>query len=99
MARMASRYAGGVSGGGIGGTREASWHGGASVRETRVIAGRPAEVIYNKSDRYFPLTLMIYDRATKSGYVIYGGYGDAGRLRGANVDAVVAIGESLFAGE
>ena len=62
-------------------------------RETRVVAGRPAAVIYNKTRAYFPLTLSVYDAATQVEYTIYG---RDRSLRGGNVDAVIAIAESLF---
>ena len=79
---------------------DASWHGGGSVRETRVIAGRPAQVIYSPPGpahrSLFPVTVWIYDADTESEYRIIGS--DIA-LRGANVEAVVAITRSLFQGE
>ena len=76
------------------GARESAWHEGTSVAQTRVIAGRPASVLYSTSDRFFPLTLRVYDAATQVEYTIYG---QASSLRGRNVEAVVAIAQSLFA--
>ena len=77
------------------GAGESAWHNGTSVDETRVVAGRPATVIYSTTDPYFPLTLGVYDAATQVEYTIYGGHRS---VRGKNVDAVIAIAESLFAG-
>ena len=78
---------------GVSGAKEAAWHSGSSLRETRVVAGRPAVVIYSKVSRDFPLTLWVYDPATQVQYTIYGQHSS---LRGGNVDAVIAIAESLF---
>ena len=75
------------------GAGKAAWHNGTSVAETRVVAGRPAVVIYNKTRAYFPLTLAVYDAATRVEYTIYG---QDKSLRGGNVDAVIAIARSLF---
>ena len=80
--------------------REASRRNGRGVYETRVIAGRPARVAYspsgpNHSD-LFPVTVWIYDPSTEAEYAILGG---VKTLRGSNVDAVIAIAESLFAEE
>ncbi len=47
----------------------ASWHDGASVRETRVVAGRPAMVIYSPegpdSSPDFPINIWVYDPETQ----------------------------------
>ena len=75
------------------GAGKSDWHDGTSVRETRVVAGRPASVIYSTRDPYFPLTLRVYDAATQVEYTIYGHHKS---VRGANGEAVVAIAESLF---
>ena len=63
--------------------------------ETRVIAGRPARIHYDPSgaDPLFPINLLIYDPATHSVYTLVP---LSGSLRGANVDAVIAIAASLF---
>ena len=76
------------------GAGKAAWHNGTSVAETRVVAGRPGAVIYNNTRAYFPLTLSVYDAATQVEYTIYG---QDRSLLGGNVDAVIAIAESLFA--
>ena len=75
------------------GAGEAAWHDGSSVRETRVVAGRPASVIYSTADRFFPLTLRVYDAATQVEYTIYG---KDSSLLGGNVDGAIAIAASLF---
>ena len=77
----------------VSGAKEAAWHSGASLRETRVVAGRPAVVIYSRASRGFPLTLWVYDPATQVQYTIYGYHSS---FQGGNVDAVIAIAESLF---
>ena len=80
--------------------KDASWHGAGSARETRVIAGRPAQVIYSPQgsshDFLFPVTLWVYDAATQAEYRILGA--DLS-LIGANVDAVIAIARGLFEDE
>ena len=86
------------------GPTEASWlaRGGAGERrrgvyETRLIAGRPALVDYSPlgphHDRAGAVRVWVYDPATESDYYIISG---DGTLRGANVDAVLAIAASLF---
>ncbi len=72
---------------------EASWHDGASRFETRVVAGRPASVIYGVGDPYFPLSLRVYDPATDVEYTIRGKHRS---VRGWQVDAVIAIAEGMF---
>ena len=72
---------------------EGSWHGGNSVFETRVVAGRPAAAVYSKTDPIFPLQMLVYDAATDVEYKIIGF--DISLL-GANVDAVIAIARGLF---
>ncbi len=82
------------------GTQAASWHDGSSVAETRVIAGRPAMILYSprglKDTKYswsFPVTVDIFDAATatRCSYVAY----DLS-LAGDNIDFGVAIIASLF---
>ena len=72
---------------------EGSWHGGNSVFETRVVAGRPAAAVYSKTDPIFPLQMLVYDAATDVEYKIYG-YDQS--VRGNQVDAVIAILEGMF---
>ena len=76
---------------------EATRSGNGGSWETRAIAGRPAQVVYSPPgaahDWHFPITVWVYDEASESEYKIIGF--DLS-LRGANVDAVIAIAESLF---
>ena len=62
-----------------------------------MIAGRPARVAYSPSGpshiSLFPVTVWVYDPATESEYTLYG---HTKSLRGAYVDAVIAIARSLF---
>ncbi len=85
-----------------GNPKEAAWRtgNGLGVYETRIIAGRPARVMYSPSGPnnsptfpYFPVTVWVYDAATESQYTLYG---KITSLRGANVDAVIAIAASLL---
>ena len=76
------------------GVGEGSWHGGNSVFETRVVAGRPASVIYSTSDPFFPLQMRVYDPATDVEYTIWGEHRS---VLGWQVDAVIAIFEGMFA--
>ena len=75
----------------------ASWHDGASVRETRVVAGRPAMVIYspkgpeNRPD--FPINIWVHDPETSTDYHLVAGDGS---ISGSNVDAALAIVQGLF---
>ena len=69
--------------------------------ETRTIAGRPAVVRYSppgpNHSATFPITVVVFDpTATNIQYTVQG---NAPSLSGANVGAVVAIAQSLFAGE
>ena len=77
--------------------KDAAWLGGSGVRETRTIAGRPAQVIYSplgpNHDFLFPVTVWVYDAATQGEYKIIAF--DLS-LIGANVDAVIAIAAGLF---
>ncbi len=76
---------------------KATWLNGRGARETRVIAGRPAIVIYSPPgpsyDAWFPLTVWIYDAAAEAIYTIRG---ENTNLTGSNVDRVIAIARSLF---
>ena len=77
---------------------ESSWHGGrGGVVETRMIAGRPAFVVYSPAgpnhNRYYSIQVWIYDSATATAYDV-NGYDWT--LNGSNVDAVIAIARSLF---
>ena len=84
---------------------EASWLAGGlnsgeqlqGVHETRIIAGRPAQVDYSPlglhHHRISSIQAWIHDPATESQYFIHG---FAPSLRGANVDALIAIARSLF---
>ena len=76
---------------------DAIWHNGGHVRETRVIAGRPAVIIYSPSgpnhDWVSHIHIHIYDPATQTEYHFIG---DDVSLRGAHVDGAIAIVRSLF---
>ncbi len=75
----------------------ASWLDGRGARETRIIANRPAVVIYSPPgpsfDDLFPVTVWVYDPEYEAVYEIRGLYGG---LRGSDVDPVIAIARSLF---
>ena len=80
--------------------REAAWRSNTNklgVSETRLIAGRPARVIYSplgpRHNDFFPVTVWVYDPATESEYALYA---STRSLLGANVDALLAIAASLF---
>ena len=77
--------------------QKASWLEGRGARETRIIAGRPAVVIYSPPgpsfSEFFPVTVWVYDHEYDAVYEIRGLYGG---LRGGNVDAVIAIARGLF---
>ena len=70
---------------------------GRIAYETRVLAGRPGWVRYSpkgpEHSDVLSIRVAIYDEDTQSMYVILG---RDGSLRGGNVDAVIAIAESLF---
>ena len=74
----------------------ASWLDGSSVAETRTIAGRPARITYSplgpNHNRLAYISVWVYDAATESEYFLIGD----GRLRGDDVDPVIAIARSLF---
>ena len=77
---------------------ESSWHGGrGGVVETRMIAGRPAFVVYSPAgpnhNRYYSIQVWIYDPMTAAAYDV-NGYDWT--LNGSNIDAVIAIARSLF---
>ena len=76
---------------------ESSWLNDRGVLETRIIAGRPARVMYSppgpSHDDWFPVTVWVYDSLTEAEYMILG---KVKSLRGDNVDAVIAIARSLF---
>ena len=85
---------------GRGWPRDAAWRPNGDdlgVTETRVIAGRPAQVIYGPlgpgHDPLFPVMLWIFDPATESRYTVVA---LTKSLLGANVDGVIAIARSLF---
>ena len=67
------------------------------ARETRMIAGRPASIVYSPPgpghDVSAIITVWVYDVAAQSKYKLIGF--DVS-LRGANIDAVIAIARSLF---
>ncbi len=85
---------------------EASWlartadptGGNQGVYETRVLAGRPARVVYSppgpNHDPWFPIAVWVYDPATESQYYISPG---EDTLLGSNIDGALAIARSLFA--
>ena len=80
-----------------GAPEETSWLDGQGLYETRIIAGRPAAVMYSPTDTnhdpLFPVTIWVYDPATEA---LYSVLGENKSLLGSNVDAVIAIAESLF---
>ena len=75
----------------------ASWHDGASVRETRVVAGRPAMVIYSPegpdSNPDFPINIWVHDPETATDYHLVAGDGS---ISGSNIEAAIAIVQGLF---
>lgn len=77
----------------------ASWDEGAGVREFRTIHGRPALATYSppgpNHSADFRVEVSVYDAATGIAYTVFG-YDPT--LRGSNVDAVIALAESLFEG-
>ena len=72
--------------------------GKIGVHETRIIAGRPAVVKYSPAGPTLAPTLsvvvFVHDPDTNTEYTLYG---RTNTLRGSNVDAMIAIAESLFA--
>ena len=77
--------------------QKASWLDGRGARETRIIAGRPAVVIYSppgpSHSEFFPDTVYVYDHEQDAVYEILGNYGE--RL-GSETDGLIAIAQSLF---
>ena len=79
---------------------DAAWHNGASISETRTIAGRPARVSYSPPgpnyDAAAGVGLWIYDAETESEYFLVG---LDNALRGDKVGPMIATARSLFEGE
>ena len=79
---------------------DAAWLNGASISETRTIAGRPARVSYSPPgpnyDAAAGVSLWIYDAETESEYFLIG---LDNAVRGDNVGPMIAIARSLFEGE
>ncbi len=77
--------------------KKASWNNGRGVRETRIIAGRTAVVIYSPPgpaySEFFPVTVWVYDPANEAIYSVRGRYGN---LIGGEPDRVIEIARSLF---
>ena len=76
---------------------DASWSEGVMSRETRIIAGRPAIILFSplgpKHDRTAFIHVHIYDADTGTRYMFIGlDY----TLYGSNVEAAIAIVRSLF---
>ena len=67
------------------------------VHETRIIAGRPAIILYSPQGlhhhRIVSITVRIYDAVAGSEYTILSG---DGTLRGSNIEGMIAIARSLF---
>ena len=76
---------------------ESSRNAGRAVVETRMIAGRPAIVVYSPAgpnhNRYRVIEAWVYDPAPDA---VYNVMGFDGTLNGSNVNAVIAIARSLF---
>ena len=74
---------------------KATWLHGRGARETRVIAGRPAVVIYSplgpSHDDLFPVAVWVYDPASEATYEIWGL-----NTGGSNIEGVITIARSLF---
>ena len=65
---------------------------GRGLNETRVIAGRPAEISYSH-DSPSSVSLIVYDQATEAAYSIR----TSNRIfRGENLDALIDLARSLF---
>ena len=77
--------------------RESSWSNGDGVVETRMIAGRPAIVVYSpvgaNHNFYIAVWVLVYDPIPDAAYHVRGL--DA-TLRGNRVNAGIAIARSLF---
>ena len=63
------------------------------VHETRVIAGRPAEISYPTAGANRQVSLIIYDPATEAAYRIRTGNK---AFKGENLDALIDLARSLF---
>ena len=78
-------------------SRESSRSNGAVAVETRLIADRPAIVEYSpvgpSHNPYIAVWVLVYDSSSDT---VHDVRGLDGTLRGANVDAVIAIARSLF---
>ena len=76
---------------------ESSWNAARAVVETRMIAARPAIVVYSPAgsnhNRYRSIQIWVYDSTPGAVYRVRG---LDWTLNGSNVDAVVAIARSLF---
>lgn len=76
---------------------QASWDGGAGIRELRTIGDRPALVTYSppgsNHDPRFRVEVSIHDAASEATYTAFGYHPT---LAGSNVDAVMEIARSLF---
>ena len=80
--------------------KRAAWSrsSGQGVRETRMIAGRPAVVIHGGpgyAGRRWSVTVWVYDEATESEYKIIASDWSL-TAGGGNAGAVIAIARSLF---
>ena len=68
-----------------------------AVAETRIIAGRPAMVFYSPAGALnapnYGTSVFVHDPETNSAYRLHG---RTKTLRGSNIDALIAIAESLF---
>ena len=77
--------------------RESSWSNGDGVVETRMIAGRPAIVVYSpvgaNRNFYIAVWVLVYDPIPDAAYHVRG---LDGTLRGNRVNAGIAIARSLF---
>ena len=71
--------------------------GTMAVSETRIIAGRPARVFYSPAgalnDRDYAIVVSVHDPETNGVYTLHG---LTRAVRGSNIDAMIAIAESLF---
>ena len=85
----------------VGNTADASWtqslgggRTGLSVRETRVISGRTATVTYSPPgpghNELAAINVWVYSERSGLVYAVYGA------ARGSNVEAAIAIAQSLF---
>ncbi len=81
----------------VGNTADASWLDGRGARETRVIHGRPATVVYSpQGPNHLPISsirVSVYDARSEIAYEVTG-LGSS--LLGSNVDAAIEIARSLY---